>query len=130
MPTTTNMVLRIATRQDIEAIALILAEAFKEEELHAHMFPGREQWPDDYVRCWRECVWERWWDYSRVWVVAVDEGLGDSECNDRKEVSEPNERKRAPRILGVAEWQRAGPGWERLWGTWSILDPREYYLLR
>lgn len=110
-------------------MAMILAEAFKEEELHAHMFPGREQWPEDYVRCWRECVWERWWDYSRVWVVAVDGDLEGSERHVRKETSDPSERIREPRILGVAEWQRAGPGWERLWECWPVLDPRKYYLL-
>lgn len=123
------MQVRLSTRQDLEAIAVILAEAFKEEKLHAHMFPGRERWPEDYIRCWRECVGERWWDYSTVWVVAIEEGTQSSEGCEQKEDCEPSERTEL-RILGVAEWRRAGLGWERLWGCLPMLDPREYYLLR
>lgn len=121
------MQLRLATREDIDAIAVVLAEAFREEELHAYIFPGRDRWPEDYVRCWRECVQERWWDYSKVWVVGiedeVDGGQGDlkAECED--------EGEKLSKIVGVAEWQRVGPGWERLWGCRGWWDPREYCLL-
>jgi hypothetical protein len=33
-------------------------------------------------------------------------------------------------ITGIAQWERAGQGWEHIYGIWGWWDPRENYLCR
>lgn len=110
---------RLATGADRASIAAVLAAGFADEELHTYMLPGREQYTQEYVRAWRECVDERWWDYSKIWLVAV--------------ASEAQRGKRdigvgEGRVVGVAEWQRSGAGWEHVWGSWGWCDPSKGHL--
>ena len=61
--------------------------------------------------------------------MAVEEDVKHTEVEGLQTGSGVLKDDRKPRILGVAEWQRVGPGWEKLWGCWSAWDPRECYLL-
>jgi hypothetical protein len=101
------MPIRFARYSDLPHVSSIFAESFFNEELHAHIFPHRREFPDDYQRAWYEKVLIRWWDYSRVFVVHYEEvetGVG--------------------KITGAAEWERAGEGWEKVWGggRWDLSE--------
>ena len=103
------MPIRIARYSDLPYISSIFAESFSNEELHAYMFPHRREFPDDYQRAWYEKVLMRWWDYSRVFIVHY-EGFETG----------------AEKITGAAEWERAGEGWKKVWGTgrWDLSEFR------
>jgi predicted GNAT family acetyltransferase len=122
-----NNNLRLARYSDIPRISRILADSFCEEELNQRIFPYRHQHYADFVRAWRFKCEERWWDYSRVFVVST---ATFSENDDYDEDSESEKSVAVAKskghevITGVAEWQRVGLGWERLWRSWGWWDPR------
>lgn len=95
------MPLRIARYSDLDSITQIVAASFYDEELHAHIFPHRKQYPADHLRAWRQQISQWWWDYNRIWIVSYeqDEALG------------------SQRLTGVAHWSRAGLGADSLWGV-------------
>lgn len=101
------MPIRFARYFDLPHISSIFAESFSNEELHAYMFPHRWEFPDDYQRAWYDKVLTRWWDYSRVFIVYYEEL-----------------ETGAQEITGAAEWERAGEGWEMVWGRgrWDLSE--------
>jgi len=115
------MPIRPARRSDVPRIAEVLAAGFYDEELTARMCPYREEYAEDYVAAWRRRVWQTWWDYSRIWMVSYEfeeiavptAGIGEK----------GGESKSKEVLIGVAEWQRVGLGWERLWGLAGWWDP-------
>ncbi|MCJ1402732.1 hypothetical protein MMC11_005953 [Xylographa trunciseda] len=103
------MPIRVARHSDLFTISSIFAAGFYDEEVVGDlMHPYRSQYPQDYLAYWRRKCWERWWDYSRVFMVSFEQ-----DGNGGKEV-----------LTGVADWQRVGSGWERVWGLWGLSDPR------
>jgi len=120
------MPIRQARRSDLPRMAEVLAASFEDEELNARMFPYRKEYPQDYVCAWRQRLWEHWWDYSRVWMVSYEVEEGRSV--DGLLPADDNQRKPKGKevLTGVAEWERAGLGWERLWGIGGWWDPSKY----
>ena len=104
------MPLRRATFSDLGQISKILAASFYNEELNDHIFPYREEYPDDYVFVWKQKVVKSWWDYNKIWVVSYEK--------------DPTE-KSTEVITGVAEWEREGKGSDELWGVMAWWDPSE-----
>ncbi|MCJ1430795.1 hypothetical protein MMC27_000145 [Xylographa pallens] len=103
------MLIRIACLSELSTISAIFATTFHDEEVVGDLLhPYRSQYPQDYLAYWRRKCWERWWDYSRVFVVSCEQG-----ANGGKDV-----------LTGAAEWQKVGLGWQRLWGLWGRWDPR------
>ena len=102
------MPIRVARHSDLSTISSIFAVGFHDEEVVGNILhPYRSQYPQDYLAYWRRKCWERWWDYSRVFVVSFEQdGKGGKEV-----------------LTGVAEWQKVGLGWERIWGLWGRWDP-------
>ncbi|MCJ1286153.1 hypothetical protein MMC26_005498 [Xylographa opegraphella] len=103
------MPIRVARLSDLFTISSIFAAGFYNEEVVGDlMHPYRAQHHQDYLAYWRRKCWVRWCDYSRVFAVSFEQ-----DGNEGKEV-----------LTGVAEWQRVGLGWERVWGVWGTWDPR------
>ncbi|EEP76165.1 predicted protein [Uncinocarpus reesii 1704] len=103
------MPIRVARYADLATIPSILATGFDDEEVVGNLLhPYRKQFPQDYLADWRRRCRERFWDYSRVYLVSYVE-----EDATGKEI-----------LTGVAEWQRRGLGWERICGLWGWWDPR------
>lgn len=121
---------RLARHSDLPRIVRILADSFCEEELNQKIFPYRHQYYADFMRAWRFKCQERWWDYSRVFVVSTttttdDDGSSDEDSESDNEKGRAIARRKGREVVtGVAEWQRVGLGWERLWRCWGWWDPR------
>lgn len=98
-----EMPVRTARYSDIPRIASTLSKAFYNEEFHAHLFPFRHEYPDDYLTAWKHVVLERWWDYHSIWYVYE----GDQH-----------------HIFGAALWSRSGVGSDQLWGLGGWWDSR------
>jgi hypothetical protein len=82
------MTIRYVTPGDFHAMAEVLAAAFTGDELFGELMnPHREAYPDDYISSFERKIWAHYYDYSRTYLVSVD----DTGC-----------------ILGVAQWQRQG----------------------
>ncbi|RMZ89220.1 hypothetical protein DV736_g3557, partial [Chaetothyriales sp. CBS 134916] len=69
------MPLRLAQHSDILPMSQVLARAFHDEELHAYFFPGRNDFPHDYFRAWRQQISQKWWNWNYVVVVGYEYGL-------------------------------------------------------
>ncbi|KIW27797.1 uncharacterized protein PV07_07504 [Cladophialophora immunda] len=103
------MVLRLARLSDLPIISEILAVGFHDEEVVGPLLhPFRDQYPEDYLNYWRRRCRERYWDYSRVFLVSC----------------EKDPRTGGEIVVGVAEWQRVGFGWAKVWGLRGFWDPR------
>ena len=103
------MVLRLARYADLRIISDIFAVGFHDEEVVGPlMHPYRDKYPNDYLSYWIQRCGERYWDYSRVFLVSCEK--------DRKSGNEL--------VVGVAEWQRIGLGWDRFWRLGGLWDPR------
>ncbi|EGD93523.1 hypothetical protein TESG_01068 [Trichophyton tonsurans CBS 112818] len=127
------MPIRLARYSDLEAISSTLAEGFHEEEVMGPLLhPLRREYPNDYLNYWRRKCWEKWWNYSYVFVVsyiAQDEKPGEEDeasSDDRKDDRSAEEPSKPSReiITGVAQWHRMGPGWESVWKPLGKWDPR------
>jgi hypothetical protein len=102
------MVLRIARFTDLSTIAKIFGAGFYDEEVVGGLLhPHRELYPHDYLTWWIRAVRAGYWDYSNVYVLSyrLEEGTG-------KEI-----------VMGAAQWQRHGRGWERFWRVGGWWDP-------
>jgi hypothetical protein len=106
------MPIRLARLSELGPISKICAASFYDEELNDYMFPHRKQYPDDYVRVWKEMVVKNWWDYNKIWVVNYEEAPAE---------------KSGELITGVAEWGKGGKGSDRLWGVVRWWDPSEFF---
>ena len=107
------MPLRPAHVHDLAAISGIFADAFWSERVMGElMHPHRAAYPRDYRRFWKRSVIEWYWDYSHQLVVMY--------------VTKPTDDGKEEDILvGVADWERYGKGWERYWGLWGTWDLRK-----
>ncbi len=105
------MPIRLARYSDLGPISRICAASFYDEELNDWIFPLRKQYPDDYVRVWREKVVKNWWNYNRIWIVNYENSP---------------EEKSGEIITGVAEWGKDGKDSDRLWGVVRWWDPSEF----
>ncbi|RMD41551.1 hypothetical protein DV735_g3590, partial [Chaetothyriales sp. CBS 134920] len=96
------MPVRPATRRDIPVMAHVVAASFGPDRLYQVMFPRMNEYWADYEAALRDHLWLTWYDYRKV-------------LTHKKQ-----------RITGVAEWERAGPGWEKaVYGLWGgRWDPR------
>lgn len=98
------MLLRTARIHDLTAISAIFADAFWSERIMGElMHPHRAAHPGDYRRFWKWNVLAWYWDYSHQLVVMY--------------VTKPTDDGKEEDILvGVADRERYGKGWERYWG--------------
>ncbi|EXJ73824.1 uncharacterized protein A1O5_03586 [Cladophialophora psammophila CBS 110553] len=104
------MVLRFARCADLPIISEIFALGFHDEEVVGPLLhPYRDRHPKDYFNYWRRRCRERYWDYSRVFLVSSE-----------KDVTTGSEV-----VVGVAEWQRVGFGWDRFGGLGGFWDLRK-----
>ncbi|KAI1841471.1 hypothetical protein JX266_012311 [Neoarthrinium moseri] len=98
--------LRDAYYSEIPAIARMSTLAFWDDDLFAILIhPHREKYPGDADLYWIRRARVNFWDYRRKWLVAVDK-----------------DEKGTDTIVGVAQWERLGPGGKRMDCHW--LDPR------
>ncbi|WEW58034.1 hypothetical protein PRK78_003501 [Emydomyces testavorans] len=103
------MPIRIARYADFSTIPSIFAIGFHDEEVFGpFLHPYREQFPQDYLTHWHRQCRQKFWDYSKVFLVSYE-----TEQGTGREI-----------LTGVAEWQRDGSGWEKVWGLWGWWDPR------
>ena len=105
-------------------MAQVLAASFGPDPLFQHMFPHREQYPQDFMRALRENLLLSWWDYQKVLTVSYevrsDNGRGGT--NERQKLLHAGGREE---ITGLAEWERVGKGWQEVHGIWGWWDPSE-----
>lgn len=112
------MTIRPAIFTDLPLISSIYAASFSDEEVVGGiMHPQRHLYPQDFVEFWRRRVWENYWDYSHKFVVFYLDGKG--EHDEEKEGTDDV-------LVGVADWQRMGRGWEGVWGAWGWWDISEW----
>lgn len=105
------MPIRNATSSDVTAISQVFANAFYNEQLNAHLFPLRKQYPADYVRSWHQKVVEKYWSYSSVFLVSYEPTDQDN--------TPPLQRP----IRGVSIWTYHHQSILSPWRIWR-LDPR------
>ena len=108
-----TMPLRRARIHDLGTISVMFADAFWSERVMGElMHPHRATYPEDYRRFWKRSVIEWYWDYShQLVVIYVTKPTGDG--------------KEKNILVGVADWERYGKGWERYWGLWGSWDLRK-----
>ena len=122
------MPIRPATRDDIPIMAKVLAASFGPDAMFQVMFPYQQQFPESFVQAMRDNLWLSWYDYRKILMVSYD-------TSNEVQLDVPSEsdallpkivKATAPkqRITGLAEWERVGKGWERLYGLWGWWDPR------
>jgi hypothetical protein len=110
------MPIRLAHHSELDTVAAIFAAGFHDEEVVGDLLhPRRKQYPQDYVGFWRRRCRERWWQYSRVFLVSFEQEDGNGKGG--REV-----------LTGAAEWARVGLGWEKVWRVWGKWDPSKYIL--
>ncbi len=99
------MAIRKARRDDIRAMADVLAAAFLNEELFgALMHPRRHEYPEDFIRFFERRIWAHWFDYQRSILVSEDPLSG--------------------KVVGVADWERQGKHARLTTKLRTLLDPR------
>lgn len=122
------MPLRPATRDDIPIMATILAASFAPDRLFQIMFPHEPEHPEAFVQAFQENIWISWYDYRQVWMVSYEASDGDQQqpAGERDTLlSKGGESGTGKEILtGIAKWERAGKGWESVYGVWGWWDPR------
>lgn len=102
------MYLRLARCADLPIISEIYAVGFHDEEVNRLLHPYRNRYPKDYLNYWRRRCRERYWNYGSVFLVSCEkDGTTGSEV-----------------VVGVAEWQRIGFGWDKFWRLGGFWDPR------
>ena len=107
------MPLRLAGVNDLAAISAICAASFWDEEVvGGTMHPYRHEYPQDYADFWRRRVWEKYWDYGHKMVVFYLDGEGDAKAGE---------------VVGVADWERRGVGWEQVWAVTGWWDPSKFF---
>ena len=123
-----DMPLRPATRADIPVMGKIFAAAFAPDSLFHVLFPYKAEHPEGFERAAREVFWYHWYDYRMVHILSY-QLVDDNEQSDGDERSAllPSGKKRRQKeiITGVAQWERTGKGWEKLYGILGWWDPRE-----
>lgn len=83
--------IRKATPADQRAMAEVAAAAFVDDDVFGRfMFPHRREYPEDYIAMWERGLWVKATDYTREYLVSVDEGSG--------------------KVVAWAGWVRVGPG--------------------
>lgn len=110
------MPIRLAHHSELDTISSIFAAGFHDEEVVGDLLhPRRKQYPQDYLGYWLRRCRERWWQYSRVFLVSFEQEE-DGKGKGGREV-----------LTGAAEWMRVGLGWEKVWGLWGNWDPSKYF---
>ena len=107
------MPVRNARSSDLSIVSRVFANAFYDEQLNAHLFPLRQQYPPDYVRSWHQKVVERYWSYSCVFHVSYE---SDDESNTS---SSPRQQS----IRGASIWTFRHQSILSPWSIWRP-DPR------
>jgi hypothetical protein len=114
--------IRPAVYAELPTLARISTLAFWNDVLFGQLIhPHREQYPEDNDLYWLRRMRVDWWDWSQIFLVAVQQEEGmEGEGGKRKEV-----------LVGTAHWVRiAEPGENRRagWGLrWG--DVREWMVL-
>lgn len=105
-------------------MARVLAASFGPDQLFRTMFPHQDSFPEDLVTTFRRKLRESWWDYSKVLMVSYEPASLDvTDPGDEKHGLITTRHNQKEIITGVAEWQRVGLGWERVWNLWGWWDP-------
>ena len=116
------MPIRLARYSDIPEMSTVLAASFGPDKLFQVMFPNQKQYPEDFVDAFRTRLRESWWDYSRVLMVSYTTIASNNNTAPPSETN--NAVTEAEVITGMAEWERVGTGWEKVWNAWGRWDPR------
>lgn len=128
------MPIRPATRADIPIMATVLAASFSPDRLFQVMFPHQKEHPEAFVQALEEYLWLSWYDYKKLLMVSYHEASTEVQQQQRGQVSgerkpllsTPKSNVNTNQVLtGVAAWERAGKGWESLYGVWGRWDPRK-----
>jgi len=85
------MTIRRATPADHRAMAEVAAAAFVDDDVFGRfMYPHRREYPEDYISMWERGLWVKATDYTREYLVSVDDASG--------------------KVVAWAGWVRLGPG--------------------
>lgn len=125
------MALRLATKVDIPIMATVLAASFGPDRLFQILFPHQKEYPAAFVQAMEEYLWLSWYDYRKFLVVSCCDTTTEpdhiqQELGDRTRLFPTKAQDMGPRtvVIGLAEWERSGEGWESLHAALGRWDPR------
>lgn len=96
-----TMTIRKAVPADHRIMAELAAKAFIDDDVFGRfMYPKRREHPQDYISMWERKIWVQSNDYTKQYIVSVDETSGE--------------------IAAWSEWTRIGAGAERMQNPLSL----------
>jgi hypothetical protein len=111
-------------------MATVLAASFGPDRLFQVFFPYQNEHPQAFVQALEEALWLSWYDYRKVLMVSYHDASTQAQqqqdqVGERTPLVKGTSKSSTSQVLtGVAEWERAGAGWESLYGIWGRWDPR------
>jgi len=117
------MPIRVARHSDIPRLAEVRAASFGPDAFVQFLVPHMHEHYQDFVGLLRRRIRESWWNYAKITYVSYEIVDDEGEATERNPLVKNGHGREV--ITGMAEWERIGEGWEKLWNI-NRWDPSKY----